>query len=104
MTREKTALLPLALGGMRMHMAMPVMRLDRHHDDMAVTYAALGDDMIGERLHLGAAPLQHRDLETAVMIDVDVQCRLREIMMLVIVAGQPLRQFARGMIVDIAQG
>src|SRR5262245_46411456 len=65
----------------RMRMGMRVrMRLDRHHHDMAVADAALGDDMVRERLHLAAPPLQHRDLETGIVVDVDVQGRLREIM------------------------
>jgi hypothetical protein len=34
---------------------MPGVGLDRHHHDMAVAHAALGDDVVGERLHLGAA-------------------------------------------------
>src|SRR5215467_14024675 len=86
--------------GMRMRVRM---RLDRHHHDMAVTNTALGDDMVGKRLHLAAAPLQNRDLEAGIMVDVNVQRRLREVVVLMILVGQALRQFARGVIVDIAQ-
>ena len=62
---------------------MPVLAVDRHHHDMAVANAAFGDDVIGEGLHLAAAALQHRDLETGIVIDMDVQRRLREIVVLV---------------------
>src|SRR5437868_7085084 len=87
-----------------MGMRMPVrMLLDRHHHDMAVAYAALGDDAVGERLHLAAAPLQHRDLEAGIVVDMHMQRGLGEVVMLVIVVGQPLRQFAGGMVVDIAE-
>jgi len=79
------------------------MRLDRHHHDLAVANAALGDDMIGERLHLAAPSFEHRDLKTGIVVDVNVQRRLREVMMFVIVVGQPLRQFTGGMVVDVAQ-
>ena len=37
--------------------------LDRHHDDMAMAHPALGDDVVGERLHVGAASLQHRHFQ-----------------------------------------
>src|SRR5689334_23213126 len=55
--------------GMRMRVRV---RLNRHHHDMAVANAALGDDMVGERLHLAAAPLQNRDLEAGIMVDVNM--------------------------------
>src|SRR5690349_21782037 len=46
---SREASFPVRLGAMRVRVSM---RLDRHHHDMAVANAALGDDMVGERLHL----------------------------------------------------
>src|SRR6478752_377849 len=63
---------PMGLDAMGMGMAMR-MRFDRHHHDMAVAHAALGDDVVGECLHLAATPLQHRDLETGIVVDMHVQ-------------------------------
>jgi hypothetical protein len=73
----------------------------RHEHNMSVADAPLGNDVLGERLHLGAGALQHGHLETAVMIEVNMQRRLGEAVVVVEVLGQPLRQLACGMIVDI---
>lgn len=66
--------------------------------------AALGNDVIGESPHLGALAPQHRDLKAALAIDVYVKCSLRQIVMLMKFLRQALRQFARGMVKNIADG
>src|SRR5258708_18891911 len=76
----------------------------RHVCDMAVAYAALGDDVIRECLHLGAPASEHSDLKTAVVIEMDMERCLRKAMMRVEILGQALGQLARGVVVDIAQG
>jgi hypothetical protein len=47
-----------------------------HEYNVPVTYAALGNDMVGKGSHFGTKSLQHRHLKTAVMIEVDVERRL----------------------------
>jgi hypothetical protein len=70
---------------------------------VAVAYAALCNDVIGELLHFRAAAFEERHLEAAVMIEVYVECRLREVMAVVEAARQPLGKIAHLMIVDIDQ-
>ena len=57
---------------------------------MAVAHAALGDDVIGKFLHVGAASLEHSDLKTVLMIEVHVQRGVGEIMTGMEIAGEPL--------------
>ena len=75
----------------------------RQVDDLAVSHAAFGDDVVGELLHLSAGSLQHRHLHATFVVEVNMQRRLREIMMIVKIAGEPLWQFALVMVVDVNQ-
>jgi hypothetical protein len=75
----------------------------RDIDDVAVPHAALGDDVIGERLHLRALALQHRHLEAALVVEVHVERRLRQVVMVVEFLRQALGKVARMMVVDIDQ-
>ena len=64
---------------------------------MAVTYAALGDNVVGKSLHIGIGPLS-----TVTSMQLWVQRRLREVVVLVEIAGKALRQFAGFMVINIA--
>ncbi len=75
----------------------------RHIDHMAVPHAALGDDVVGKFLHVGATALEHGDFHAAVVIEMHVQRGLRQIVAMMEVAGQPLRQVARLVVVDVDQ-
>ena len=55
-----------------------VRAVSRQIDHVAVAYAALGDDVVGEFLHIGAAALEHGDFEAVVVIEMHVQRRLGE--------------------------
>ena len=81
------------------------MRADirRHVGDVAVAHAALGDNVIRKRLHVGAPALEHRDLETAIVVEMNMKRRLREVVVRMEVPRQTLGQFALLMVVDIAQ-
>ena len=68
---------------------------------MAVAHAALGDDVIGEFLHIGASPLENRDFETTLVIEVYMKRRLRKVMVIVEVSGKAPGQFARRVVVDV---
>ena len=59
----------------------------RHVGDVAVAHAALRDDVIRERLHLGALALEHRHFEAAVVIEMNVERRLREAVLRMEVLG-----------------
>ena len=76
----------------------------RHEYDVPVTHAALGYDMVGERLYVGTASLQHGHFQTAVVADVNMERRLREVMVRVEFLRQAFRKLAGSMIVNIAQG
>jgi hypothetical protein len=72
-----------------------------HGNEPSVTHAALGDDLpskVPDILHCAS---QHCYLHAAIVIKVDVHRRNRQIMVLVRGPGQPLRQFAVTMIVDV---
>src|ERR1700704_3228974 len=71
------------------------------HDEEAVAHAALGNDVVGKMLHLGAAPFQGRHFHAVVVVEMDMKRRHREIMMAMIVLHQASRQISRGMVVDI---
>jgi hypothetical protein len=73
-------------------------------DDLPVSYAAFGDDVVGERPHVIGASFQHRHLHATLMVKVNVQRSLREIVMIVEVARQPLWQVALMVVVDIDEG
>ena len=68
-----------------------------------VTHAALGDDVVGEMADFAAGALQRRHLHAAVVVEMHVQRRQRQVVMAVEILHQPLRQVARGVIIDIDQ-
>ena len=68
---------------------------------MAVAHAALGNNVVGNLLYIRAAPLQHRDFETALVVEMHVQRRLCEVVMIVVAAGEAFRKLARLVIVDV---
>ena len=70
-------------------------------DDLPVSYSSFGDDVVSERLHVFAGSLQNRHLHAAFVIQVNMQRGPREIMMIVKIACEALRQFALVMVVDI---
>jgi len=55
-------------------------------DDVAVAYAAFGNDVVGEFLHVRAAAPEHGDLETVVVVEMHVQRGMGEIVALVEIA------------------
>ena len=64
------------------------------HDEAAVAHAALGNDVVGEMLHLGSGPFQRRHFHAVVVVEVDMKRRHREIMMAMIVLHQASRRVA----------
>ena len=78
-----------------------VVRGRRQIDDLPMAHAAFGDDVIGEFPHVASASLQDRHFHATLVIQMNVQRRLREIMMIVEVARQPFWQIALMVVVDI---
>ena len=76
----------------------------RQIDDLPMADAAFGNDMVCKLLHVASASFQDRDFHAALVIQMNVQRRLRKIMMIVEIARQPLRQFALMVVVDIDEG
>jgi hypothetical protein len=83
--------------------AMIVRSICRQVDHAAVAHTALGNDVVGKLLHFRAAAFEQRNLKTAVVIKVHMQCRLREIVPLMKVARQPSWKIAYRMVVDVDQ-
>ncbi len=75
----------------------------RQIDDLAVSHTAFADHVVGELLHFAARSLQHGHLHATFMVEMNVQRRLREVMVIVKIARKPFRQFALVMVVDINQ-
>jgi hypothetical protein len=74
--------------------AVRMRAVGRQIDHLPVAHAAFGNDVVGEFPHVGPASFEHRHLHAALVVQVNVQRRLRQIMVIVEVAGKPLRQFA----------
>ena len=81
-----------------------VMCAPRQIHDLPVAHTAFGNNVIGEFPHIAAASLQDRHFHAPLVIQMNVQRRLREIMMIVEVARQPFWQFALVVVVDINEG
>ena len=62
---------------------------------------SFGDDVIGELLHVFTGSLQDRYLHAGFVVQVDVKRCLCEIMMIMKIACEALRQFALVMVVDV---
>ena len=69
--------------------------------DLTVSHPSFGDDVVGELLHVFAGSLQDRHLHAAFVVQVDVQRRLCEIMMIMKIAREAFRQFTLVMVVDV---
>ena len=77
--------------------------LGRHHHHAAVPHAALGDHVLGEMLDRAGLALEHRHLQATVVIEVNVQGRQRQFVMVVEGFGEAAGKLPRGMIVDVDQ-
>jgi hypothetical protein len=70
-------------------------------DDLPVSHPSFSDDMVSEILHVFTGSLQNRDLHAAFVVQVDVQRGPREIMMIMKILCEALRQFTLVMVVDV---
>jgi hypothetical protein len=82
---------------MRMVVVMAVIvraavHIGRHEHDVTVAHAALGDDVIGKRLHLGTTSPKYRHFQTAVMADVDMERGLGEMVVFVEILREAFRE------------
>jgi hypothetical protein len=64
---------------MRAAATMAVRTVGGQIDDLTVAHAALGDNMVGKPLHVGAAAHEHGDFETIRVVEMHMQRRLRQI-------------------------
>lgn len=67
---------------------------DRHNGNLAISDAAFGDHRFGKFSYRGGVAAQHRDFETALMVEMNMQCRDLQFVMRVICPDQPLSQFS----------
>jgi len=79
-------------------------QFDRNHDDTAVPHATLGNYLVGAFLNVGRAPLENRDLHAAVVVEMDVQRRLRQVVMMMHRADQAFCEVASRVVVNIDHG
>ena len=62
---------------------------------MSMTYPAFGNNVVGKALHIGATSLKHCNFHATLWIEMHMQRCLCEVVVLVEIAGESLRQFAR---------
>ena len=72
-------------------------------DHMTVPYSSLGDNVVCKPLHIQAPPLEDGHFHTAFLVEMYMQRRLGEVVVLMEIARQALRQFARFMVVNVDQ-
>jgi len=77
--------------------------LGRQIDHVAVANAALGDDLVCEFVDLSQRAFEQHGFDALLMIQVGVHGRYGQIVMSVLDAGQPFRQFAFVVVVHIGQ-
>jgi hypothetical protein len=78
-----------------------IFQCDGNCDQASMTHAPLRDDVVGEVLNLWYFPSQHSHLHAALVIEVNMHCRERKVMVLVERSREALRKVARLMIIDI---
>ncbi len=75
---------------------------DGNKRDLAVQYAALGNDVPGNVMQQSCLPSEYCNLQAACMIEMHVQRRYMQVVMVMLRDGQPLRQITGVMIEYIA--
>jgi hypothetical protein len=70
---------------------------------VSVPYPSLGDNVVCKPLHVQAPPLEDGHFHAAFLIEMHVQRRLGEVVVLVEIACQALGQFARFVVVNVDQ-
>ncbi len=71
--------------------------------NLGMAHAALAGKTVGEMAHRAERAAQDGNLEAASMIEVDVQAGNDEVVVVVLGVGQPLRELAGGMVINVAE-
>src|SRR5215831_879748 len=77
--------------------------VQRQVDHVSMTHPAFGNNVVGNALHIRATPLKHGNFHATLLVEMHVQRRLCEVVVLVEIACEALRQFARSVVVNIDQ-
>jgi len=59
-------------------------------DHVSMTHSAFGNNVVGNALHIRATPLKHSNFHATLLIEMHVQLRLCEVMVLVEIACEAL--------------
>lgn len=70
---------------------------------MTMPHAALGTQCVGKAPDIGRWPAQDHRLQTIIVIEMTVHRRHRQVVVIVLQAGQPFGQFALVVVIDIRQ-
>lgn len=85
-------------------MSMPAVRYLRRYDvQVGMSYAPLRRQDIGHATHRRHWTTEHRYFQTILVVEMHVHTRHTQVMVVVESAGQPQRQSARFMVIDIAK-
>ena len=72
--------------------------------ELAMADAALAHRVVGQRPHRLGRAAQHRDFQAGIVVEMDVQRRHLQIVVLVLRLIEPPAEVARFVVVDIGQG
>ena len=78
-----------------------IFELDRNRDKASVAHAAFGGDVPSKTLNVARRTPQHRHFHAAVVIEMDMHRRNRQVVVVVKRASQALCQFALPMTIDV---
>ena len=84
-------------------MAVGHVPVHRHRVERAVTHPGFRRDGIGETAHRSRRPLEDADLHAVLVVEMDMQGRVRQVVVGVADLGQPPRQFPLMVVVNIGQ-
>ena len=77
------------------------LKFHRNHNQLTVTHTAFGDDLLSEVADVDQRALEHGYLHAAVVVEMDVHGRNRQIVVRVRAVGQALGQFAFLMSINV---
>jgi hypothetical protein len=89
---------------MAAHVAVAMSMTERRHwqvYNLPMSHPSFRDDVVGKLLHVFTGAFEDRHLHAAFVVQVDVQRGPSEIMMIMKIACEALRQFTLVMVVDV---
>ena len=77
--------------------------LGGHEMEVPVAHPGLGDGHFGQAANIGRGTLENGDLQAVLVVEMDVQGRQHQIVVGVLSLGEPARQLALVMVVNVGE-